>query len=138
MTVDEIHEITLIDEWFLEGFKRITEMEHVLEQAEELTPELYLAAKKFGFTDKLVTRLSGKSCEKVHRLPVYKTVDTCAAEFEAETPYYYSTYDEETEVKPSTGKKKVMVLGSGPIRIGQGVEFDYCSVHSVWALKELG
>ena len=138
MTVDEIHEITLIDEWFLEGFKRITEMEHVLEQAEEMTPELYLAAKKFGFTDKLVTRLSGKSCEKVHRLPVYKTVDTCAAEFEAETPYYYSTYDEETEVKPSTGKKKVMVLGSGPIRIGQGVEFDYCSVHSVWALKELG
>ena len=138
MTVDEIHEITLIDEWFLEGFKRITEMEHVLEQAEELTPELYLAAKKFGFTYKLVTRLSGKSCEKVHRLPVYKTVDTCAAEFEAETPYYYSTYDEETEVKPSTGKKKVMVLGSGPIRIGQGVEFDYCSVHSVWALKELG
>ena len=138
MTVDEIHEITLIDEWFLEGFKRITEMEHVLEQAEELTPELYLAAKKFGLTDKLVTRLSGKSSEKVHRLPVYKTVDTCAAEFEAETPYYYSTYDEETEVKPSTGKKKVMVLGSGPIRIGQGVEFDYCSVHSVWALKELG
>ena len=138
MTVDEIHEITLIDEWFLEGFKRITEMEHALEQAEELTPELYLAAKKFGFTDKLITLLSGKSCEKVHRLPVYKTVDTCAAEFEAETPYYYSTYDEETEVKPSTGKKKVMVLGSGPIRIGQGVEFDYCSVHSVWALKELG
>lgn len=138
MTVDEIHEITLIDEWFLEGFLRITRMEHALERAEELTPELYLAAKKFGFTDTLITRLSGKSCEKVHRLPVYKTVDTCAAEFEAETPYYYSTYDEETEVKPSTGKKKVMVLGSGPIRIGQGVEFDYCSVHSVWALKKLG
>lgn len=138
LTVDEIHEITLIDEWFLEGFQRITDMEHTLEQAEELTEELYLAAKKFGFTDKLITKLSGKSCEKVHRLPVYKTVDTCAAEFEAETPYYYSTYDEETEVKPSTGKKKVMVLGSGPIRIGQGIEFDYCSVHSVWALKELG
>ena len=74
----------------------------------------------------------------VRRLPVYKTVDTCAAEFDAETPYYYSTYDEENEVKPATGKKKVLVLGSGPIRIGQGIEFDYCSVHSVWALKELG
>ncbi len=138
MTIDEIHAITKIDTWFLNGFKRITDMEHTLEQAEEITEELYLAAKKFGFTDKVIERLSGKSCEKVHRLPVYKTVDTCAAEFDAETPYYYSTYDEETEVKPSTGKKKVLVLGSGPIRIGQGIEFDYCSVHSVWALKRLG
>ncbi len=138
LTVDEIHEITLIDTWFLEGFQRIINMEHTLEQADELTLELYLAAKKFGFTDKVITRLSGKSCENVHRSPVYKTVDTCAAEFEAETPYYYSTYDEESEVKPSTGKKKVLVLGSGPIRIGQGIEFDYCSVHSVWALQKLG
>ncbi len=138
MTVQEIHDITKIDLWFLNGFQRIMDMEHALEQCDELTEELYLAAKKFGFTDKVITRLSGKSCEKVHRLPVYKTVDTCAAEFEAETPYYYSTYDEESEVKPSDGRKKVLVLGSGPIRIGQGIEFDYCSVHSVWALQKMG
>ena len=138
MTVDEVHDITKIDEWFLNGFMRIIDMEHALENAEELTPELYLAAKKFGFTDKVIERLHGKPVGELSRLPVYKTVDTCAAEFEAETPYYYSTYDEETEVKPSTGKKKIMVLGSGPIRIGQGNAFDYCSVHSVWALQELG
>ncbi len=138
MTVDEVHEITKIDEWFLNGFMRIIDMEHALEKAEKLTPELYLAAKKFGFTDKVIERLHGKPVGELSRLPVYKTVDTCAAEFEAETPYYYSTYDEETEVKPATGKKKIMVLGSGPIRIGQGIEFDYCSVHSVWALQELG
>ena len=138
MTVDEVHDITKIDEWFLNGFMRIIDMEHALENAEELTPELYLAAKKFGFTDKVIERLHGKPVGELSRLPVYKTVDTCAAEFEAETPYYYSTYDEETEVKPSSGKKKIMVLGSGPIRIGQGIEFDYCSVHSVWALQELG
>ena len=138
MTVDEVHDITKIDEWFLNGFMRIIDMEHALENAEELTPVLYLAAKKFGFTDKVIERLHGKPVGKLSRLPVYKTVDTCAAEFEAETPYYYSTYDEETEVKPSSGKKKIMVLGSGPIRIGQGIEFDYCSVHSVWALQELG
>ena len=138
MTIDEVHEITKIDTWFLNGFMRVIDMEHALEQAEELTPELYLAAKKFGFTDKVIERLSKKSVEGLTRLPVYKTVDTCAAEFEAETPYYYSTYDEETEVKPASGKKKVLVLGSGPIRIGQGIEFDYCSVHSVWALQQLG
>ncbi len=138
MTVDEVHDITKIDEWFLNGFMRIIDMEHALENAEELTPELYLAAKKFSFTDKVIERLHGKPVGELSRLPVYKTVDTCAAEFEAETPYYYSTYDEETEVKPSSGKKKIMVLGSGPIRIGQGIEFDYCSVHSVWALQELG
>ncbi len=137
MTIEEVFEITQIDRWFLHGFLRIIEMEHRLER-EELTPELYLAAKKFGFTDRVIERLSGKSVEGLTRMPVYKTVDTCAAEFEAETPYYYSTYDEETEVKPSTGKKKVLVLGSGPIRIGQGIEFDYCSVHSVWALQKLG
>lgn len=138
MTIDEVFEVTKIDRWFLNGFMRIVNMEHELENAPELTSELYLAAKKFGFTDKVIERLSGKSVEGISRLPVYKTVDTCAAEFDAETPYYYSTYDEETEVKPSTGKKKILVLGSGPIRIGQGIEFDYCSVHSVWALQKLG
>lgn len=138
MSIEEVFEITKIDRWFLNGFMRIINMEHALEQADEMTSELYLAAKKFGFTDKVIERLSGKSVAAVTRMPVYKTVDTCAAEFEAETPYYYSTYDEESEVKPSNGKKKILVLGSGPIRIGQGIEFDYCSVHSVWALQKLG
>ena len=91
-----------------------------------------------GFLDKTIEQLSGKDISDVKRLPVYKMVDTCAAEFEAETPYYYSTYDEETEVAPPSGKKKILVLGSGPIRIGQGIEFDYCSVHAVWALQKLG
>lgn len=138
LSIDEIFEITKIDRWFLYHIRSIVDMEKALSAAAELTPELYLQAKKMGFLDKVITSLSGLSVEKVKRHPVYKTVDTCAAEFEAETPYYYSTYDEETEVKPDSGKKKVLVLGSGPIRIGQGIEFDYCSVHSVWALKELG
>ena len=138
LSIDEIFEITKIDRWFLHGFKNITDMEHKLEQAEAMTDELYLAAKKMGFTDKVIERLSNKSVADFARLPVYNMVDTCAAEYEAETPYYYSTYDEETEVKPSTGKKKILVLGSGPIRIGQGIEFDYCSVHSVWALQQMG
>ena len=138
MTLDEVHDITKIDTWFLHGFMRIIDMEHALEQTEQLDEQLYLAAKKMGFTDKVIERLSKKEVGSLARMPVYKTVDTCAAEFEAETPYYYSTFDEETEVKPATGKKKVMVLGSGPIRIGQGIEFDYCSVHSVWALQQLG
>ena len=138
MTIEEVHDITKIDTWFLHGFMRIIDMEHALEQAEQLDEPLYLAAKKMGFTDKVIERLSKKEVGSLARMPVYKTVDTCAAEFEAETPYYYSTFDEETEVKPATGKKKVMVLGSGPIRIGQGIEFDYCSVHSVWALQQLG
>ncbi|MDY4443401.1 MAG: carbamoyl-phosphate synthase large subunit, partial [Butyricicoccus sp.] len=138
MTIEEVHDITRIDTWFLHGFMRIIDMEHALEQAEQLDEPLYLAAKKMGFTDKVIERLSKKEVGSLARMPVYKTVDTCAAEFEAETPYYYSTFDEETEVKPATGKKKVMVLGSGPIRIGQGIEFDYCSVHSVWALQQLG
>ena len=138
MTIEEVHDITKIDTWFLHGFMRIIDMEHALEQAEQLDEPLYLAAKKMGFTDKVIERLAKKEVGSLARMPVYKTVDTCAAEFEAETPYYYSTFDEETEVKPATGKKKVMVLGSGPIRIGQGIEFDYCSVHSVWALQQLG
>ena len=138
MTIDEIFEVTKIDRWFLHGFQKIVDMEKALASAGTITKELYLRAKKMGFLDRTIEELSGKSVKDVARLPVYKTVDTCAAEFEAETPYYYSTFDEESETKPSTGKKKVMVLGSGPIRIGQGIEFDYCSVHSVWALKELG
>ena len=138
MTIEEIHEITTMDTFFLHKFQNIVDMEKELAAADEITSELYLRAKKMGFLDKTIEQLSGKDISAVKRLPVYKMVDTCAAEFEAETPYYYSTYDEETEVKPASGKKKVLVLGSGPIRIGQGIEFDYCSVHAVWALQKLG
>ena len=138
MTIEELFAITKIDRWFLHGFQKIIDMEEELKHAEALSEELYLRAKKLGFLDKVIEELSGLRVEKVKRYPVYKTVDTCAAEFEAETPYYYSSFDEETEVKEGSGKKKVLVLGSGPIRIGQGIEFDYCSVHSVWALQEQG
>ena len=138
MTIEEIHEITTMDTFFLHKFQNIVDMEKELATAEVIDKDLYLRAKKMGFLDKTIEQLSGKDISGVKRLPVYKMVDTCAAEFEAETPYYYSTYDEETEVKPASGKKKVLVLGSGPIRIGQGIEFDYCSVHAVWALQKLG
>ena len=138
MTIEEIHKITTMDTFFLHKFQNIIDVEKELAAADEITSELYLRAKKMGFLDKTIEQLSGKDISNVKRLPVYKMVDTCAAEFEAETPYYYSTYDEETEVKPASGKKKVLVLGSGPIRIGQGIEFDYCSVHAVWALQKLG
>ena len=108
----------------------------------ELTCEKYDLAKKYGYLDSTIERMSGQKCPKRTRA-VFKMVDTCAGEFKAETPYFYSTYDEENEARQfidrtDTGKKKVIVFGSGPIRIGQGIEFDYCSVHCVWALKEMG
>ena len=138
VTVEEIHDITTMDVFFLHKFQNIIDMEKELASAEKIDSDLYIRAKKMGFLDKTIEQLSGKDISDVKRLPVYKMVDTCAAEFEAETPYYYSTYDEETEVAPPSGKKKILVLGSGPIRIGQGIEFDYCSVHAVWALQKLG
>ena len=138
MTIEEIHEVTTMDTFFLHKFQNIIDTEKALATADAVDAALYLRAKKMGFLDKTIEQLSGKDISAVKRLPVYKMVDTCAAEFEAETPYYYSTYDEESEVKPASGKKKVLVLGSGPIRIGQGIEFDYCSVHAVWALQKLG
>ncbi|MDO5142812.1 MAG: carbamoyl-phosphate synthase large subunit [Eubacteriales bacterium] len=138
MTIDEIHEVTTMDTFFLHKFQNIIDTEKALAAADTVDEALYLRAKKMGFLDQTIEQLSGKDIAAVKRLPVYKMVDTCAAEFEAETPYYYSTYDEESEVKPASGKKKVLVLGSGPIRIGQGIEFDYCSVHAVWALQQLG
>ena len=138
MTIEEIHQITTMDTFFLHKFQNIIDMEKELAAADTIDKDLYIRAKKMGFLDKTIVQLSGKDISAVMRPPVYKMVDTCAAEFEAETPYYYSTYDEETEVKPASGKKKVLVLGSGPIRIGQGIEFDYCSVHAVWALQALG
>ncbi|VBB06276.1 carbamoyl-phosphate synthase large subunit [Lucifera butyrica] len=141
--VAEIHEITGIDYFFLEKLTAIIQMEQRLSR-ETLTAELLLAAKKMGFADKTIGQLHGQSDDEIrglrqmwHIAPAYKMVDTCAAEFEAVTPYFYSTYSQEDEVRPGTGRK-VLVLGSGPIRIGQGIEFDYCSVHSVWALKEMG
>lgn len=143
ISVDEIHKITNVNTFFLNKIKGIVAME-VLLQTQEITSERMLKAKKMGFTDKTIAALSGSSTEEIRSsrkaqniVPSYKMVDTCAAEFEAATPYYYSTYAQEDEVTVSH-KRKVMVLGSGPIRIGQGVEFDYCSVHSVWALREMG
>ena len=143
VTIDYIYDITKMDKWFLHKLTNIVKMEEALKN-EELTPALLLKAKKMGFADPVIGKLVGKDAFEVRAmrkenniLPAYKIVDTCAAEFEAATPYYYSTYEKEDEVAVSD-KKKVVVLGSGPIRIGQGVEFDYCSVHSVWALREMG
>ncbi len=143
-TIDEIHAITKIDKWFLYKIQNITAVENKLKE-EALTPSLMLEAKNIGLADRSIAEITGKTQDEIrtvrktmHILPRYKMVDTCAAEFEAATPYYYSTFQaEEDEVKVS-GARKVIVLGSGPIRIGQGVEFDYCSVHSVWALREMG
>ena len=134
---------SFIDPWFLSALDRIVNMEHQL-LSENLTPELMLKAKRLGFSDEQVGTLADMLPEQVRNLrhswglrPVYKMVDTCAAEFEAITPYYYSSYEQENEALPLQGKKAV-VIGSGPIRIGQGIEFDYCSVHAAWALSEAG
>ena len=143
-TVDEIHDITKVDKWFLYKIQNIATIENKLKD-EALTPSLMLEAKNIGLADRSIAEITGKTADEVrtirktmHILPQYKMVDTCAAEFEAATPYYYSTFQaEEDEVRVSDARK-VIVLGSGPIRIGQGVEFDYCSVHSVWALREMG
>jgi carbamoyl-phosphate synthase large subunit len=141
VSFDRIFDITKIDRWFLAKFKNLANMEKSLTQG-ELTHEKFLAAKKMGFLDVSIEKLSAQKVpEKL--FASYKMVDTCAAEFAAETPYFYSTWDEENEAalhikERNSGKKKVIVFGSGPIRIGQGIEFDYCSVHCVWALKECG
>ena len=144
-SVQEIHDITTIDKWFITKLKNLAELELWLEDG-ELTQEKYDLAKKYSYLDRTIEKLSGqKLADKgiKTRHAVYKMVDTCAAEFSAETPYFYSTYDEENEAaefieQHPTDKKKIIVFGSGPIRIGQGIEFDYCSVHCVWALKEMG
>ena len=144
VSVEHIHECTMIDEWFLAKLRHLAEFEQIL-ATEPLTSELYLDAKKLGFPDKVIEELSGKPLpEGMHRRAVYKMVDTCAAEFSAETPYFYSTYDDENEATEfiaehkSPDKKTVIVFGAGPIRIGQGIEFDYASVHCVWSLKKAG
>ena len=143
-TVDKIHDITKVDEWFLYKIQNITTIENKLKE-EALTPSLMLEAKNIGLADRSIAEITGKTQDEVrtirktmHILPKYKMVDTCAAEFEAATPYYYSTFQAQEDEVKVTEARKVIVLGSGPIRIGQGVEFDYCSVHSVWALREMG
>ena len=141
---ETIHNITKIDLWFIDKIKRLVEMEQTL-QTSELTVDLLRAAKRLEFPDSVIALLTNKTEQEVKTMRLnnnivaaYKVVDTCAAEFDANTPYYYSVYDAYNEVEVSNDRKKIMVLGSGPIRIGQGIEFDYCSVHCVWALKEAG
>lgn len=140
---DEIRKITGIDRFFIEKINRIVTLEQQLGGG-TLSAGLLTEVKKAGFSDRAVARFTGsdeaairKLRSELHVTPSYKMVDTCAAEFESLTPYYYSTYTEQDEVTPLNGRK-VLVLGSGPIRIGQGIEFDYCSVHSAWALREAG
>ena len=144
ISYETIHEITKIDYWFIDKFAIIVEMEQALKN-EELTPELLKEAKRIEFPDNVIADLTGKTEQEIHDMrhengivAAYKMVDTCAAEFAAATPYYYSVYGRENEVEKTSGKKKVLVLGSGPIRIGQGIEFDFCSVHCTWAFSKEG
>ena len=141
---DTIYNITKVDKWFIDKFAIIVEMENAL-KTQELTVDLLREAKRIEFPDNVIARLTGKSEREIHDMrhengivAAYKIVDTCAAEFAAETPYYYSVYGSENEVEKTEGKKKVLVLGSGPIRIGQGIEFDFCSVHCTWAFAKEG
>ncbi|MCM1305254.1 MAG: carbamoyl-phosphate synthase large subunit [Lachnospiraceae bacterium] len=145
---DTIHEITMIDPWFIDKIAILTEMEQALQKG-PLTVELLKEAKRIEFPDNVIARLTGKTEDEIKNMryengirAVYKMVDTCAAEFAASTPYYYSVYGGECEssVLPALAerRKKVLVLGSGPIRIGQGIEFDYCSVHATWAFSRAG
>ncbi len=141
---DEIHAITKIDKWFIDKIAILVEMEHAL-KTQELTKELLKEAKRIEFPDTVIAKLTGKTVEEIKALRKeygittgFKMVDTCAAEFEASTPYYYSAYCTDNEAIETRPEKKVLVLGSGPIRIGQGIEFDYCSVHSTWAFKKAG
>jgi carbamoyl-phosphate synthase large subunit len=147
-TVDEIYKLTYIDPWFLNKIKKLVEFEKMLKELakkyrfEEVPEEIIKEAKRLGYSDKQLAYIFNTNEREVREIrkskgiiPVYKMVDTCAAEFEAKTPYYYSTYEDENETIP-TKKKKIMILGSGPNRIGQGIEFDYCCVHAVFSLKE--
>lgn len=138
VSVEEIHSITMIDEWFLYKLKNLADYEKEIAD-KPVSSEMYLKGKKLGYTDAAIERISASPLA-FHRNAVYKMVDTCGAEFAAETPYFYSTYDNACESRELNRSKKerIIVLGSGPIRIGQGIEFDYSSVHCVWTLKELG
>src|SRR5208283_4536278 len=154
-TIEEIHALTKIDPWFLFNIKQIVDAENDLSglvaehdamknRLSAIPAEVLLKAKQYGFSDKQLAHLWKTDEDAVRDLrkklgviPVFKTVDTCAAEFEAHTPYHYSTYEIENESVRSA-KKKVIILGGGPNRIGQGIEFDYCCVHGVYALREEG
>ena len=144
VTYETIHAITKIDVWFIDKIAILVEMENAL-KTQPLTKELLLEAKRIEFPDNVIAKLTGKTTKDIKALrneygihAAFKMVDTCAAEFEATTPYYYSCFKSENEVIKAHPEKKVLVLGSGPIRIGQGIEFDYCSVHSTWAFKQEG
>ena len=142
VTVDEVFNITKIDRWFLNKFKNLIAYENLLESGAKLTKEVYEEGKRLGYLDKDIAAFSGQKLP-ARKKAVYKMVDTCAAEIEAKTPYFYSTFDEwaHDEAKPfvdKSEKKRIVVIGSGPIRIGQGIEFDYSSVHCVWTLKQMG
>ena len=143
ISIQDLSRRTGIDPWFLSGMQNIVDMERQL-LAEPLTPRLLRSAKRLGFSDEYIGTLADRLPDQIRDLrrswgvrPVYKMVDTCAAEFEAQTPYFYSTYEQENEAPPLPGNKS-LVIGSGPIRIGQGIEFDYCSVHAAWALQDEG
>ena len=142
ISYEEIHAITKIDIWFIDKLAILVEMEQALRE-QELTEDLLREAKRIEFPDNVIARITGKTEDEIKALrkewnitAAYKMVDTCAAEFAAETPYYYAVYGGENEAVGETTKKKVLVLGSGPIRIGQGIEFDFCSVHCTWAFKK--
>ncbi len=144
VSYEKIHEITMIDNWFIDKIAILVEMEERLAK-EELTVELLAEAKRIEFPDNVIARLTGKTENEIKEMryangivAAYKMVDTCAAEFAAETPYYYSVFGSENEAAETHPQKKVLVLGSGPIRIGQGIEFDFCSVHCTWAFAKEG
>ena len=144
ISYETIHDITKIDIWFIDKIAILVEMEKALKE-QELTEELLREAKRIEFPDNVIGQLTGKTTDEIHDLrkewgitASYKMVDTCAAEFAATTPYYYSVYGGENEADGTTDKKKVLILGSGPIRIGQGIEFDFCSVHCTWAFEKEG
>ncbi len=144
LSYDEIHAATMIDVWFIDKLAILVEMEQAL-KTRKLTPDLLREAKRMEFPDSVIARLTGRKEAQIREMrhengirAVYRMVDTCAAEFAASTPYYYSVYGGENEARKTEGRKKVLVLGSGPIRIGQGIEFDYCSVHATWAFSRAG
>ena len=144
LTIEQIHEATTIDKFFVSKINNLVMLEEDL-KTKNLSVELLKRAKQYGYTDNVISRFTKVPVEEIKKLrkdnkieACFKMVDTCAAEFDAETPYYYSSYNDENEALSKENKKKVLILGSGPIRIGQGIEFDYCSVHCTWSLKKKG
>ena len=144
ISYDEIHRVTKIDKWFIDKIAHLVEVELQMKRS-ALDEDLLREAKRMEFPDNVIAEITGHTEREIHDMrhqygitAAYKMVDTCAAEFAAETPYYYSVYDSENEVTETNDRKKVLVLGSGPIRIGQGIEFDFCSVHCTWAFAKEG